>query len=233
MKIKRLLQVLLAVSLLFVFTACDDAVAPNENGEKPAEGGVEVEYQVITEQELPAELMDWYLENYQNEGLHMIVLEDTQYIIVSAGERPTGGYQIINLSLKKLDEKIYVTGEVQPPAEGDMVIQALTYPNVLLTRAADDSQFVYSGLTQLEPEAAEPYEASEGSAYGIFTGMIDQNSIEIQLTPEEHRAFQLTDEAKEQLVGIEEGDHIYIEFEPIEGQQNRISYIEKMSLLEQ
>ena len=53
---------------------------------------------------------------------------DGQQIILSWGEKPTGGYVIAIDGLEMRKDTLAVTYSLRAPAPGDMVIQALTYP---------------------------------------------------------------------------------------------------------
>lgn len=50
------------------------------------------------------------------------------YLIVSAGERPTGGYSLKIQSVERSESKIVVTATLKAPPSGSVTTQVLTYP---------------------------------------------------------------------------------------------------------
>ncbi len=147
----------------------------------------------------------WYEENYENEGVYSLSLDDKTYVLISAGEKPTGGYDIENVVLIGEENEISVAAEISSPAADEIVTMALTYPHVLLAIQEDARPFVLKELKIADENKKDS---------GTYVGRIDNNSIEIKISgvPEEnaHRAFQLSEELKENLdsLGIHEGDAV-------------------------
>lgn len=229
MRMKKWVQALLVIALMFTLTACDDVVKPNgKDGDKPSPNK-QVVYEIIAEEKLPEALKAWYLEKYKLEGIHVEKHEGKQYVILSAGEKPTGGFRIDNVTLTPVDTIIKVTAELVVPGPDDMVTQALTYPSVLIEMEADDRQLQFDGFTINQPEASIIEET------GTYIGRIDLNSIEIKISgvpensPDAFRAFQLSDTAKEQIETIQDGDAVNFEYEVREGQQDLVHSIKKIS----
>lgn len=78
-------------------------------------------------------LTEWYQKNYQKNGILSKEYENKAYVIVSAGERPTGGYTIEMESATMVSPKsVYITAMVTKPAPDAMVTQAITYPHLLI-----------------------------------------------------------------------------------------------------
>jgi hypothetical protein len=95
-----------------------------------------VELQDIEDNEA---LYSWYQENYKVEGFHSIEDDGQIYVLAAAGERPTGGYQvIIDRVYFKTPEKVFVEAGIIAPAPDQMVTQALTYPNALIKLDKDN-----------------------------------------------------------------------------------------------
>ena len=79
------------------------------------------------------ELMSWYGQHYKAKGVYQKTVGNKLYVLISAGERATGGYSIeVNSATLINTETVYVSVEVKQPAKGSIVTQAITYPYVLL-----------------------------------------------------------------------------------------------------
>jgi hypothetical protein len=89
-----------------------------------------VDRQIIEDNALLANL---YLENYMTKGTHSLIDGDYIYVLISAGERPTGGYSIeVNSITEVTPGTAYIHAHLHAPEEGSMVIQVLTYPSVMV-----------------------------------------------------------------------------------------------------
>lgn len=64
-------------------------------------------------------------------------------------------------------------------------------------------------------------------AEGTYNGQIDNNAIEIQMSPTDIAAFRTT-EVQEQLEGLKEGDRVKFGYKPNAQGQLVLTYIEKM-----
>ena len=97
--------------------------------EKPVEFET-VDRQTIDDNEL---LLNLYNKNHMTKGIFSIIDGDYIYVLVSAGERPTGGY---NLEVDSITEvtpgTAYIHATLNSPADGSVVTQVLTYPNVMV-----------------------------------------------------------------------------------------------------
>lgn len=111
--IKRTLFIMiLSVAMLFVL-ACNEADEPEE---------------VILPDELPAEVQAWIDAATNNFGGQTLVYEDILYLLVTYGEKPTGGYVVEITDITEKEGKLVVTAHFTEPGEDEMVTQALTYP---------------------------------------------------------------------------------------------------------
>lgn len=107
---------------------------------------------------------------------------DAIYLMVSAGEKPTGGFSLSLVSLEKENGTLNIQLEEKEPAEDEMVIQVLTYPNLVIKleqtyasyKITDTDNGHFPELTAADiPERRE--------AQGTFNGQIDSNFIEISV----------------------------------------------------
>ncbi len=118
---------LLLLALLFLVTAgCGQEQLPAEpdNDQESNDEGVEV----ILPDQLPAEVEEWIEDSRQEFAGQTYELEGVLYLLVTYGERPTGGYDVEITDIAVQDDKVVVTADFTEPAEDEMVTQALTYP---------------------------------------------------------------------------------------------------------
>ncbi|WP_051569359.1 protease complex subunit PrcB family protein [Alkaliphilus transvaalensis] len=103
---------------------------------KPSEElGKPVNFTEVSSDELykNKELLDWYTEKSYTKGIYSIEIGGKHYVLVSAGERPSGGYSLIVDGVYNLkNNKTYVEAILQTPAPDEIVTQALTYPTSLI-----------------------------------------------------------------------------------------------------
>ncbi|HYE82000.1 MAG TPA: hypothetical protein VEG39_07530 [Clostridia bacterium] len=85
-------------------------------------------------------------------------------------------------------------------------------------------------VLQIAPTVTEPaakIAAKAVDAEGILNGRIDNNSVEIEINPEDTLAFRVTD-VLDQLEGIKDGDLVRFSYESNEDGQLNITKIEKV-----
>ncbi len=113
---------LLLLALLFLVAAgCGQEQLPTE---PDSDEGVEI----VLPDQLPAEVEEWIEDSRQELAGQTYELEGVLYLLVTYGERPTGGYDVEITDIAIQDDKVVVTAEFTEPAEDEMVTQALTYP---------------------------------------------------------------------------------------------------------
>lgn len=176
----------------------------------------EITYEII---EIPSsefeklyqgEFAGWYDENHKVEGLHSFTDGKERYLLLSAGEKPTGGYYLENLVILGREKEIEVKAKLHAPGKDEIVTMAFSYPHLLVRIAEDGRQLVFGGIEG----NVEPKESDIRKDTGRFMGQIDSNSIEVKVSgvPEgiSLRAFQLGDSIKEGFdkYGLEPGDEI-------------------------
>ncbi|WP_313343883.1 stalk domain-containing protein [Sedimentibacter sp.] len=110
------------------------AVAVKEEGdvmtvERPIEFEI-VDRETILNNEL---LLNLYNGNYMSKGLYSLMDDEWIYVLISAGEKPTGGY---GLSVDSITEvtpgTAYINATLNSPDKDSIVTQALTFPNKML-----------------------------------------------------------------------------------------------------
>lgn len=84
------------------------------------------------------ELYLWVQENKNNTGIYHKMLDSKNYVLICAGEKPTGGYSIeINSVTQVYPGRIYIGAEVFAPSPDMMVPQVITYPCMLIVLDID------------------------------------------------------------------------------------------------
>lgn len=131
-------------SLRAVIIETDDMAAV----ERPVEFEI-AEKQSIDKNEL---LLEFYNKNYMTRGIYYVTDKDYMYVLVSAGEKPTGGYSLDIESVTEVTPgTVYVHAVLHSPEEGSVVTQVLTYPNQMLKfkkEGIEDVQWDLSGDIQ-------------------------------------------------------------------------------------
>ncbi|PWK05045.1 protease complex subunit PrcB family protein [Tumebacillus permanentifrigoris] len=90
-------------------------------------------YEVSTDlSALPPDVQDRAIAVQGTSGAITTDSGDSTYLILSAGERYTGGYVITVENVTETDSRIEVTVGLQTPAPGGFALQAITYPQTVL-----------------------------------------------------------------------------------------------------
>lgn len=78
-------------------------------------------------------LLNLYDINRKTQGIYSLMDENYIYVLVSAGEKPTGGYSLVIDSITQVVPKTaYIHATLNSPGEGSVVTQVLTYPIVMV-----------------------------------------------------------------------------------------------------
>lgn len=171
----------------------------------------------------------WYTDHSQVEGIHSFTIGEDRYLLLSVGEKPTGGYSLANLTLTGSEDRITADARLQTPKLGDMVAQVLTYPHLLVQIPADAREAV---LGSIEGHSLGPEDIRTDS--GRYVGQIDNNSIEIKISgvPDAiaARAFRLSAELRADFdaLKLKTNDEVLFRYIPKEGEQPIIIEMVKM-----
>ncbi|WIV12323.1 protease complex subunit PrcB family protein [Proteiniborus sp. MB09-C3] len=217
MNMKKIIGlVLITVLGLSLFTACSTA--------KNTSAVIgDIDFEVVGSDVLTdSKLEEWYNENYKKEGIFSIDSKEHKYILVGAGEEPTGGYSVEITSVVGKEDSISVDAKVNAPTPEQMVTEAITYPNTLI-RISKDSRKVEFGefLKAVVEEDSE--DTVEGT--GIFVGLADSNSCEIKVDGEA-TPFRLSEEVKEAAGSLEMNQKVKFSYYLNEYEQMVITEIE-------
>lgn len=156
--------------------------------------------------------------------------EDGSYLImISAGEKTTGGYGVEVTSIEDNEGRTVVSVN-ETSAEGDMSIQILTYPYVLVQASGITDQFIIRDQNQEEYKLISADDLENGTANGalgdtvlridpsvidyskpviaIYKGMLDDQTMEVMV--EDNSMTFSADNMAKLLEGIEVEDKIEI-----------------------
>ncbi len=165
------------------------------------------------------EFAQWYAANRQVDGVHSFTQGGNRYVLLSVGEKSTGGYALTDLVLTGTETQITVRAKLQIPPLGAVVTQALTYPHLLAVIPDDGRALVaggvdgHGGLNELITDS------------GRYVGQIDSHSVEIKISgvPDEHaaRAFRLSEAVLAGLddLNLSDGFEVLFRYLPREGEQ--------------
>lgn len=118
-----------------------------------------IPWEVVDEQDLPAEVAVWVNENYRDRGVYVLPAGEVRYLLVAWGEQPTGGFTV---NVDGVDHAytggIQVALELEEPGPDDIVTQALTYPYQLIALDAGVETITvnFRGASWFGDELGEP-----------------------------------------------------------------------------
>lgn len=93
----------------------------------------QIRYEVIGDlSTLPQEVQTGLHGKQGSAGLTVVESEGATYALLSAGEKPTGGYSIEVLNITELAGRVQIHAAVNAPPSGVNVIQMITYPSIVV-----------------------------------------------------------------------------------------------------
>jgi len=215
---RRILFLIVLISIIVLSVGCN-TVEENVDLTEPTE----FDYELMDEDALEeVAAKDWYEKNKENYGFYThTVSEKEKYLLISAGEKRTGGYSLEIESVNELIQMITFNIVLNEPSPDDMVTQALTYPNLLIKITANENFEVDANLN-FEPEQPNESENEEmkfENIEGIYVGQIDNNFIEVDLSnnlefrehvniEEDFLSLMMLEETKKEIELLESGNPI-------------------------
>ncbi len=164
----------------------ENGVAPGY--EEPEENGVAVSYTVIDDQYSLPQAVQEDLSILRDQKGYFVFAPPAYntggdvYLVINAGEKPTGGYKITLLSLEKRNDTLYLEVEEKAPADDEMVIQVITYPKLIVKLGQPYDNYEITGVDNEHfPEISQEHLPQRQEATGIYNGQIDSNFIEISV----------------------------------------------------
>ncbi len=103
-------------------------------------------------------LMTWYNENNMKPGISYKRDGEYVYVLIGAGEKPTGGYtiQIDNVFYSSVDT-VSISARVNPPADNVRVMMMITYPSTLIRFKSDTVKTVIGDIIHVNPSDKEKW----------------------------------------------------------------------------
>ncbi|WP_167957124.1 protease complex subunit PrcB family protein [Anaerosporobacter faecicola] len=92
----------------------------------------DLEFTVVEYASVPEELMQMIEEKKAEPFKMTFKSDDSLYIIVGYGAKPTGGYSIAVNELYLTSNAIYIDTDLMGPEKGESVTQAITYPYIVV-----------------------------------------------------------------------------------------------------
>lgn len=88
----------------------------------------EVDYSIMDAASTTEELQQWIAVSLTKELAQMRVIEGDTYILITRGEKSTGGYELGIRSVENAGQKLIVNVDYEDPGKGDIVTESVTYP---------------------------------------------------------------------------------------------------------
>lgn len=145
----KIMHLMIIIAALFFGAGCEAQGEPQEPQES-----------------LPAEVDAWFKSSLDMFIGQSFPYEGILYLLVTYGEKPTGGYNVEITGISEEENKLVVTANFTEPGEDDMVTEAFTYPYDLvaiedpglpvlyIAAGAENYLPTLYGLEHLEPISA-------------------------------------------------------------------------------
>ena len=211
MKMVRIIIIIATVLLTISLVGCQSS--PEEDA---------LSYEIVTIDDIDNDdVVKWYDTYYFESGTHHLVMDDLSeytFLLISAGEKPTGGYSIELRSDQIEGEKYIFTAELIEPTPDEAVTEALTYPNLLIKVKYEEDQIIVGKLLTNDKQSSEE-ELIYIGVNGQYIGQIDNNFIEIQIDekssfindakiPNNPMSFMVEEKIQQDLLSIEDGSNV-------------------------
>lgn len=232
---KRIGVLALVVFIALFAAGCN---SEEETPQKPEIQMGELEYETVDRNSdvfadlyADEDFRSWYEDNSKKEGISSFEMGEDLYILLSAGEKNTGGYSIDNIVISGKEGEIQVEANLNVPSGDSFLTQNINYPQVLLRIPLDERPLNFAGFNEVEYKVEQ--ELLQGT--GTYVGQIDSNSVEIEISgvPEEEaaKAFRLDESIKEDFEekhGLQTGDKVSFTYLVDEYQRNVLKEIKKL-----
>lgn len=119
---------ILLVTWVFIVRCLSGCSAENDKGEKVRD----LEFTVIGDADIPAELMKTIEEKKANPFKLTYSDDQALYIIVGYGEQPSGGYSIVADKLYLTENSIVIDTELNGPEKGENGGNEKSYPYIVV-----------------------------------------------------------------------------------------------------
>lgn len=96
-----------------------------------------LEFEVVDAEQAPAEISSWVSRSLDEAHVKTRLHGDITYVLITLGEKNSGGYDIHVTDVKQYYNKIVVHYDVTEPDKGTPVINAFTYPFELIALSGE------------------------------------------------------------------------------------------------
>lgn len=145
--------------------AVEEAEVPEEEEVKEM---TDVKFEILELEDLDEDMQEEVEELIKEEGL-VVLDEENSIVLISVGERPTGGYAVVPV-VKKQQDEILVGVFENKPSEDDVVTEAISYPYVIIKVYDDVSNIT---LVQPQEENAEEINGEDADTPSATGGVMD------------------------------------------------------------
>lgn len=103
----------------------------------------EMEFTVVSDQEVPEELKKIIQEKKKDEMKLTYLTDENLYIVRGYGQQKTGGYSIQVKDLYLTDSAVYLETELMGPGENDSAKKAKSYPYLVVKTEKTEDVVVF------------------------------------------------------------------------------------------
>lgn len=129
----------LGTLLMFLVILVCGCGVEEKNGKKLKE----MEFTVVSDQEVPEELKKIIQEKKKDEMKLTYLTDENLYIVRGYGQQKTGGYSIQVKDLYLTDSAVYLETELMGPGENDSVKKAKSYPYLVVKTEKTEDVVVF------------------------------------------------------------------------------------------
>ncbi|OEG00173.1 hypothetical protein BHF71_06105 [Vulcanibacillus modesticaldus] len=91
-----------------------------------------MDYKVIDYSKAPKEVLDFLDKNKYFESQKIIHADDKTYVIITRGQKKTGGYGLKVIGFEEYAEMILIKVKYIDPSPDTITIQMITYPFIII-----------------------------------------------------------------------------------------------------
>lgn len=142
-----------------------------------------ISFEEVAEADISDTLRDKIESSKFHKGFVYEEVDGYYYIAIFSGEKSTGGYGIKAVSIEDNEGATNIFVEETAPAEGDFVLEAITYPYTVIkaTGITPNITIFNKDGSDFMPEETTTAKEKLTRAEAQFLGQIDVNSIEVKL----------------------------------------------------
>ncbi|MBO8172378.1 MAG: protease complex subunit PrcB family protein [Bacillaceae bacterium] len=134
----------LLIPILVASMLLGDTISAFEGKEKQMAPSKNIQVKHVELDQAPGEIQQWVKRHRHDEGTYVKHQGDRTYLLVSWGEKKTGGYTVNIDSIEEYPDKLVVHVSYQKP--DGMVIQVITYPFDLVSIPKTDKEIVFEKI---------------------------------------------------------------------------------------